>query len=240
MSEMAHKEIVELLPAYALGILDAEEAQAVAQHLATCQDCRAELAAYEETAAALPLAGPLLTPSPDLEKRLMERVAPAGGQQVVDARPSLSWWRRLAQALQTMPRWQPVALLLLVVLAIANIMLWQRANRGPDVPGQAIILSGTEAAPQARGTLLISENGRHATLVVEDLPPLSAERQYQLWLVQDGQRASGGVFSVGDDGYSSFPVSAAQPLDAYSAFGVTIEPAGGSPGPTGEQVLGSS
>lgn len=240
MSDTDHKEIVELLPAYALGTLDAEEAQTVAQHLVTCQECRAELEAYEETVAALPLAGPQLRPSPGLEKRLMERVAASGGEQPADPSPSLPWWQRLAQALQTMPRWQPVALLLLVVLAVANILLWQRANRGPDLPGQTIVLSGTEAAPQARGTLLISENGRHATLVVEDLPPLSAERQYQLWLIQDGQRASGGVFSVGEDGYSSFPVSAAQPLDAYSAFGVTIEPAGGSPGPTGEQVLGSS
>jgi anti-sigma-K factor RskA len=29
-------------------------------------------------------------------------------------------------------------------------------------------------------------------------------------------------------------------LDAYTDFGVTVEPAGGSPGPTGDKVLGGS
>jgi anti-sigma-K factor RskA len=29
-----------------------------------------------------------------------------------------------------------------------------------------------------------------------------------------------------------------QPLKAFSTFGITIEPAGGSPGPTGDKVLG--
>jgi anti-sigma-K factor RskA len=34
-------------------------------------------------------------------------------------------------------------------------------------------------------------------------------------------------------------VVAPQPLDTYSALGITIEPAGGSPAPTGPKVLGS-
>jgi anti-sigma-K factor RskA len=60
-----------------------------------------------------------------------------------------------------------------------------------------------------------------------------------LWLIQDGQRTSGGVFSVSDEGYGSLWISSPEPLATYSAFGITIEPAGGSPGPTGDKVLGS-
>jgi anti-sigma-K factor RskA len=72
---------------------------------------------------------------------------------------------------------------------------------------------------------------------VDHLEPLGPDQQYQLWLIKDG-RISGGVFDVGDDGYGSLTVRAPDPLDSYT-FGVTVEPAGGSPGPTGPRVLAS-
>ena len=56
-------------------------------------------------------------------------------------------------------------------------------------------------------------------------------------IIRDGQRASGGVFAVNDEGYGVLEVSSPDPLASYSAFGVTIEPEGGSPGPTGDKVL---
>jgi anti-sigma-K factor RskA len=199
-------------------------------------------------ASALPLAGPTITPSPELKQRLMARIeasrapasAPAAGSRAAARRVSLPWWQRLGQMLQSGPRWQPVALLLLVILALGNVILWQRLLREPALPGRPVALTGTEVAPAARGTILISDDGRYGTLVVEGLPPLDAEQQYQLWLIDDGARDNGGVFSVNDDGYSSMTLAAPQPLDAYAAFGITIEPAGGSPGPTGAKVLGSS
>jgi anti-sigma-K factor RskA len=76
--------------------------------------------------------------------------------------------------------------------------------------------------------------------VVDHLGALSPEQQYQLWLIQDGKRTSGGVFSVSSEGYASLVIASPLPLDAYSAFGVTIEPQGGSPAPTGEKVLGGN
>ena len=87
---------------------------------------------------------------------------------------------------------------------------------------------------------MVSTDGEHGTLVVDGLPALDEERQYQLWLIEDGQRTSGGVFSVNPEGYGSLWVLSPEPLSGYSAFGITIEPAGGSPGPTGAKVLGST
>jgi len=103
---------------------------------------------------------------------------------------------------------------------------------------QIVTLLGTEIEPQASGLIVISRDGRHGTLVVDDLPALDETREYQLWLIRDGQRISGGVFSVSTDGYANQWIGAPEPLTAYSSFGVTIEPTGGSPGPTGEKVLG--
>jgi len=50
---MAHHEIEELLGAYALDAVDADEARLVEDHLADCPRCRAEVAEHREVAALL-------------------------------------------------------------------------------------------------------------------------------------------------------------------------------------------
>jgi anti-sigma-K factor RskA len=77
-------------------------------------------------------------------------------------------------------------------------------------------------------------------LVVDQMPPLEAGHEYQLWLVQDGQSTSGAVFAVDESGYRGVRIAAAESLLEYASVRVTIEPAGGSAAPTGEQVLGGS
>jgi anti-sigma-K factor RskA len=51
---MEHDRLKELLPLQALGILDGEDARAMAEHLATgCDECEAELRAFREATTAL-------------------------------------------------------------------------------------------------------------------------------------------------------------------------------------------
>ena len=112
---------------------------------------------------------------------------------------------------------------------------------GPKATMQTVSLLGTEAAPEAQALLVIGSDGDEGGLVVEDLPVLDHYHQYQLWLIdRDGQRTSGAVFSVDADGYGTATVGSPLLLTSYVAFGVTIEPAGGSPGPTGQKVLGGA
>ena len=73
-----------------------------------------------------------------------------------------------------------------------------------------------------------------------DLDMLDSASQYQLWLIKDGNRTSGGVFSVLDNSYGVLVVNSSESLSVYDGFGVTIEPAGGSQGPTGSKVLGGN
>jgi anti-sigma-K factor RskA len=141
--------------------------------------------------------------------------------------------------------WGLAAAALLALLALSlgfNLALWRRVNRleAAALPGQYAVLAPTEAAAGARGLLLFAAAENEATLVVEDLPILASDRQYQLWLIRDGQRTSGGVFSVSRRGYGCLLILAPLPLDSYQALGITVEPAGGSPGPTGQRVLAGS
>jgi len=55
-----------------------------------------------------------------------------------------------------------------------------------------------------------------------------------------GQDTSAAVFAVDESGYRGMRIEASESLLTYSSVKVTIEPAGGSVQPTGEQVLGGS
>lgn len=238
MSDMKHAVTLELIPAYALGALDPVEEASVADHLVGCAQCRQELQAYEAVVDALPLAAAEVSPPVALKHELMARVqsTAASGQT-----PTTGWLERLRSAWASAfssARWQPVALALIALLAFSNILLWQRLNEVAERPGP-IVLMGTEAAPDAWGLLAPGQAPAEAVLVVDGLPPLEPSLQYQLWLVHDGERDNGGVFSVSESGYMNMQVLAPRDLSAYSAFGVTVEPAGGSPGPTGPRVLGA-
>jgi anti-sigma-K factor RskA len=218
----------ELLPALALGCLEPRERERVSRHLESCAGCRSRLAGYEELVASLALAAPRAEPP----KRLRGRILRKASQAAPRAWPV----PRLGWALAT-------AALLALSLGF-NLFLWRRVNRleaaAAVLPGQVAVLAATEAAAGARGLLLFGSGENEATLVVEDLPPLASDRQYQLWLIREGQRTSGGVFSVTLEGYGCLLVLSPLPVDSYQALGITVEPAGGSPGPTGQRVLGGS
>jgi len=234
MIEAMH--VLESLPAYALGSLDAAEAQVIAQHLAGCQICRSELNAFQDVAGQLALTAPQAEPSHDLKPRLMERI-----QSLSPSRSRMERWRFAGPSL---PMGAIVGLILIATLAVSNLLLWQRLNQMEVLAGplgmRAIALQNTNASPTASGFVIISADGQNGVLVVDELPVLEPEREYQLWLVQDEQSTSGAVFSVDESGYRGMRIEAPQSLLMYSSVRVTIEPIGGSADPTGEQVLDGS
>jgi anti-sigma-K factor RskA len=189
------------------------------------------------------LAAPGATPPAGLKRQILEQLQTPGPEPAIE--PHRPWWQRIVDPFRRAgPAWGLASLALVVLLVISNLWWWQRADRdGPMVtPGgmQVVAMVGTDAAPAAAGTLVISGDGEYGTLVVDGLPALDLDHQYQLWLIRDGQRTSGGVFSVNPEGYGALWITSPEPLSSYPAFGITIEPEGGSPGPTGEKVLGGS
>lgn len=233
---MDKEHVVDNLPAYALGALDEDEVIQVIRHLQGCAECRNELEAYQGIADSLGFAAPLVEPPPGLRHRILDEASlyQAGirnGKRVTASH---------GQSRGSFP-WKLAGALIIVLLAAGNLLLWRQVNnlRSMVVPSfQSIALDGTDLLPVAKGMLVISHNGKHGTLVVQDLPPLDESLEYQLWLIRDNSRISGGTFSVSSDGYASMWVSAPEPLGSYPSFGITIEPEGGSPGPTGDKVMG--
>lgn len=223
----------EVLPAYALKCLDPEEFDQVHQHVANCAVCMTEVAQFEQTLAALSHAVPLAEPSPTLKSELLLSLRP---------KRSFAWFNQLVNR---WPRLVPslglASLVFAIVFGITCLILMQEPGRFNDQDFYRVQLArfqGTAAMPEANGILLVSADDKQGILVVSALRPLDQTEQYQLWLIKDGQRTSGGVFSVNPNGEGQMTIDAQESLASYDAFGVTIEPYGGSHGPTGPKVLG--
>ena len=238
MTEADATHVLELLPAYVLGSLDSDEASRVHEHLLSCWICRNESNAFQAVAGQLSLSAPVASPSPNLRERLMQRVhdaRPREHERTLPKRVSRPFWERL------LPVWGLASLCLILALAGSSFLLWQRVNHLEfmTAPGgmMAVPLTATDDSSSATGFVIISADGDNGALVVDGLPPLGESQQYQLWLIRDGQRTSGAVFSTDEHSYGGTRIRAPRSLLDYSAVGITIEPAGGSPQPTGMQVL---
>ena len=229
--------VIDLLPGYVLDLLSTEETVQVAEHLSDCQTCQVELSRLQQVTDELPLALAETTPPAHLKGRLMSTIRSRQAGQLMIGKLTL-WQRFTATVRRRAPAW---ALALIAVLVIGNMLQWSSINRfssqaQPSM--QVIALANTVDSPRAVGTLIIDQHGHYGTLVVDQLAELDPEHQYQVWLIQDGKRTSGGLFSVNYAGYASLELLVPQPLGQYDAVGITIEPLGGSPGPTGAKVLG--
>lgn len=240
--------ITDELAAYALNILDADEAAAVAAHLATCPVCRQELQTYQELVGLMATAVPSVAPPPTLKQQLMEDVrkekpvdTAVSSKRPPASPPALTKtnrWSTLRDWFQQRPILQPVLLLLVAVLLVSNFQLRQRLAEADRPAGfGTVTLTSTEASEPGTGILIISADGMHGTLVVQDLPMLPETQTYQLWLIKDGHPTSGGVFNVNEDGYRAIWVGSVDPLASYTDFDLTLEPADGSAYPTGRTVL---
>ena len=91
------------------------------------------------------------------------------------------------------------------------------------------------------GTLVYDPHGQIAVLNVWGLETLQDGQDYQVWLIEPDQtRINGGVFQPSDQSaYVSFVIESPTTLESFIGLGVTIEPAGGSPGPTGPRIFGT-
>ncbi|MGD9702000.1 MAG: anti-sigma factor [Acidimicrobiia bacterium] len=115
--------------------------------------------------------------------------------------------------------------------AFGGLVVWRSVDDGTPVAATAVL------AGEAAGDIELSwtDDDVALTLKASDLPPVSDDRVYQLWLVTDDVVRSAGVFRPGASGEvaTEFPVA----VGDASVFAVTIERApDGSPAPTTDIV----
>jgi anti-sigma-K factor RskA len=217
-----------MLPGLALGSLEPQEARRARAHLAVCEACRQELASMDDLVGRMAMALPAAEPPAGLEERVMERIKGAGRR----ARSPVAFFRHPAVA--------AIAAALVLFLGAGNVVQWLRVSslaRTPVAPGFiTIVLKAAEPGLKVTGTMVLDSHSHGGTLAVRGLRRLDTEHQYQLWLVRRDERRSGGVFNADEYGYANLLLLVPADFRDFTAIGVSIEPAGGSPAPTGARV----
>lgn len=250
-----HEQVIELLPDYAIGQLADADLDRVARHLEQCPSCRDELFGVLEVGAMLSDVAPARpavrwqmlnladqAPAP----RLSAVPAPRDDQPTpipISRRPQAGrasrGWNRSAPAILA-----AAAAVLIIGLGIWNLRLREEVQRSSTIA--AIVSSATvypllesQLADPASGVLLVGADGSSGLLVADDLPPLAAGEEYQVWLYdQQGQSAPAGRFTADGQGRAQVELAPARPLASYAAVAVSVEPADVGGAPSGLLALG--
>ncbi len=95
---------------------------------------------------------------------------------------------------------------------------------------KVIALAGTPDAPGAKARVFFDPRTRKVYFDAQNMPALPAGKQYQLWALRDGKPVDAGMVATTTTAATGLQEMKA--IEVAQAFAVTVEPAGGSAGPT--------
>lgn len=239
---LSHQEVEDLLPDYTLGLLSKRRRRRVEAHLERCERCAQTLAEYEKVGGLL--AGSLAQedPPPHLKQRILEAIAQEDEEPADDRARERRGGFRFAMNRGDRGTFVPFPVAAVFILALAfgsgylgTVVSGQRMNEYEKL----VTMSGQVDSSRPQGVLFVDQARKKAQLVAYDLSPLPPEQVYQLWIIVDGERTSGALFTTDGEGRASVHFQSDWLTRRGMHFGVTVEPAGGSPAPTGPRVLAS-
>ena len=263
---MDHNELRELTGAYALGILTDDERLALENHLRECQACAAEVRASIEATSALAVGVTQMDPPASLRSRVLaaatgshDSIPSATGRR--RSFNALPYWLSAAASLAALALGL-YALNLRTRVQDLEARLRVATTASDKMQKQLISLSAEAREAQQRFAILAARDVRRIELggvapaasasaqafwsptqgVFLDginLPALPAGRVYQLWMISPEQPAPLGIALLTPDASGRVSTITPNPsgITRVAAFAVTLEPAGGSPAPTGDKVL---
>ncbi|MCZ3388731.1 MAG: anti-sigma factor [Actinomycetia bacterium] len=233
-----------LAAAYSLDALDAAESAEFEQHLAACDTCSLDVREMRETAAVLALTS-LEEPPAALRDAVLARVRltsqgspDSDAAAVVDLAerrtrrgPATRWLTGVAAA----------AVLVAGGLGVTTYQASQRADQAQLASDQITALLADPEATVERadvtgggaGTLVASPSRSQAAFLAASLPVTGPDETYQLWAIDDQGATSVGLLQP-DSGQA---IALVDLPPGTTTFGMSVEPAGGSPAPTTDPVL---
>lgn len=238
-------DVHQLAAAYALDALDPDERDSFEAHLAECADCTAEVAGFTGTAALLgsAVAQP---PPPALRDRILAEIAttrqhdvlgpaasaPAGSSQPPEPPAPVA---SLDAARRRRTRVMAVlgaAAAVVLVAAVGVVMSNRDGVSTDDVLAASDVQTATLEGEQATVQVAWSRELDRIVVAGDDLAAPGADLVYELWAIVDGTPLPAGLISH-DGGAMSELLELADLDDAdVAAWGITIEPEGGSEAPT--------
>lgn len=239
----SHEHYRENLAPYAFDALESGDVSALEAHLRTCKTCPPELESYRQIGAGLLSALPPRTPPARLRWNLQKRLAAPAGIR----RPWFQWsvgQFALGAALTVL-----IGLSIFSVVEVRAMNQQQadleRASYSAQTAIAMLAYPGTQSVTfdqnGVSGSLLVDKTRNLLAIFAWHLPPPPVGKTYEVWLIDSqGNRTSGG-FLVPEASYPfvSDVIRAPSPLTGFTGIGVTTEPLGGSPAPTGPKLFGA-
>lgn len=218
-------DLHDLTAAYALDALDPDERTRYEEHLATCEACREELQGFWQVSGALARASGGPQPPAGLRERILEQ-ARAERANVVPLRP-----RRRLDLVSSVAAVAAVAAL---GLGLWGVSLSRELD---DVRGEHAVLADPDArsfeTQNGEARLVVTPEGA-AALVVQELPPAPAGKDYEIWVFAEGVPHRAGLFERPGVAVLTRPVEPGQMV------AVTVERDGGVDAPTGAPIFTAS
>ncbi len=248
----------EDLALFALLSLSPEEAAPIRAHVAGCPLCAAELGLIRRDLASYALASTLISEPAAIPNGARGRFLKQLGREKRPARAMETAPNRGRTArLLAWTGWAAAAAAIVVALglrqdrdALQNALRAENGetSRYQTEAAKAQSILGTLTSPASvRVTLSIPKapttpsaratyGASTGTLLLQasNLRPLPAGKVYEMWIIpaDGGAPVAAGTFSPDARGNASLLAPAIPGATAAKAFGITAEPAGGSPGPT--------
>ncbi len=254
--------VEDLIPAYALGALEADERQALESHADQCTYCNALLRHHLETVGVLATAVPSATPPPELRERIL-----AEADTYVAHRPSVGVPTDSDSIMRSrLTRWAvPVfsaaagisVLFLGVLMGLVLNLQGEIQNLNEErinlismidaertlsyvtaIPGtETMMLENTGMTVSARGMLILPVDHSWGYLVSQGMEPMREAMGYQVWFIKNGERISGGMFTVDETGHGQIYLRFPPDYQELTQLGITMEPRDGSTEPTSPAIL---
>ena len=258
-----HEQFAEDLALYALGSLEGTECHALEKHLDGCASCRRELELLRGDLSLLTLTAAGPRPPARTRQRLMAAIADEPRLTVAapaSERQQRSWWSAFGWPAL---RWSPAVALVLVGIGLLrqNSTLQQylaslraqfteqgsRLDQANEVVATLLDPAATKIElvaagnkPLPRGKAIYQRRTRNLIFFASNLPPLPAEKIYELWLfpASGGAPIAAGLFKPDARG-SATVVNPPLPEGVEAKnFAVTLEPESGShESPRGTPVI---
>ena len=239
---MTHDELKALIAPYVLGAVSPEEEREVRSHVMSCEECMQEAEGYSGTVASLALAveeAPLPAGFADAVLAKVEDESPQAEVVPITSARGSRWTSRLLAATAA------AAVVAALVFAGAFFAARGQVQKYEDAVPPLVHGEGMRLAGAGGAVARMLPTAAGATLFATGLDEAPDRHTYQLWLMEctdpevmeTCDPTSAGTFEV-SGGIAVLETGVA--LEGYDRAAVTVEPDGGSDGPTTLPVIDSA